>query len=191
MARCYSVRVQNRQSPVAARLPALWLISDARNDAVLERALARLPRGSGLVFRHYHLSPGARRARFKMLARTARRFGHSIVLAGDLRKARAWGADGSYGTPGQVSRGPCTLRLATVHTLKELAQAHRARADAVLLSPIFATASHPGGATLGAIRARLLAARARAPAIALGGMTAHRARVHGFSRWAAIDGLSA
>ena len=54
-------------------LPLIWLLSDARNDAQLEQALADLPRGSGFVFRHYHLSPEARRARFDTLAALARR----------------------------------------------------------------------------------------------------------------------
>ena len=56
MARCYSGAMQNRQS-----LPQLWLLSDARNDAGLEQALRRLPRGSGFVLRHYHLPPAERR----------------------------------------------------------------------------------------------------------------------------------
>ncbi|MEE4451803.1 thiamine phosphate synthase [Novosphingobium resinovorum] len=185
MARCYSVPVPNRQSSlVASSLPRLWLISDARNDAVLERALAKLPRGSGLIFRHYHLPSDERRTRFHAFARTARRFGHVVVLAGDARQARRWGADGAYGAV--LARGPQVLRLVTVHSLRELARARRA--DAVLLSPVFATASHPGGRSLGPVRFRLLAARARVPVIALGGMTAHRAR--GIGRWAAIDGLS-
>jgi len=178
--------VPNRQPSVSA----LWLVSDARNDAVLERALARLPRGSGLVLRHYHLPPAERRARFAALARVARRFGHVAVLAGTAREARAWRADGAYGPPQRLARGPRTLRLAAVHSLRELGQARRMRADAVLLSPVFATASHPGGRVLGAVRWKLLAARSAVPAIALGGMTAQRARGYGVTRWAAIDGLS-
>lgn len=190
MARCYNVRVKNRQPPVAARLPALWLVSDARNDAVLERAMDRLPRGSGLIFRHYHLSPHARRARFTTLKRKARQRGHVVVLAADARTAKSWGAAGVYGAPDRVSRAHGLLRLATVHKLREIAGAHRARAHAVLLSPVFATASHPGGASLGPVRWRLLAARAYVPVIALGGMTARRAQAHRIARWAAIDGLS-
>lgn len=188
--RCYSVRVKNRQPPVAARPPALWLVSDARNDAVLERAIAGLPRGSGLIFRHYHLSPAARRARFDVLKHKARKLGHVVVLAADARTARLWGADGIYGAPDRMRRAPGLLRLATVHTLREIAAAHSVDADAVLLSPVFTTASHPGAVFLGPVRWRLLAARARVPVIALGGMTAHRARAHRIARWAAIDGLS-
>ncbi|HSJ77794.1 MAG TPA: thiamine phosphate synthase, partial [Erythrobacter sp.] len=52
--------------------PHLWLLSDARNDGGLERALSRLPRGSGFIYRHYHLPPVERVARFRSLARLAR-----------------------------------------------------------------------------------------------------------------------
>ncbi|HUD27270.1 MAG TPA: thiamine phosphate synthase [Novosphingobium sp.] len=186
MARCYSVPVKNRQPS----LPLLWLVSDARNDAGLEAALARLPRRSGLVFRHYHLPPVERRARFATLLRVARRFGHFVVLSGDASTARQWGADGAYGSAEGLTRGPRTMRLVTVHDLRELASAHLARADAVLLSPVFPTASHPLGKVLGPVRFRLLAQRALVPVIALGGMTAHRARATRIVRWAAIDGLS-
>jgi len=170
-------------------LPSIWLISDARNDAQLERILASLPRGSGLIYRHYHLSPDERRARFDRLAALVRGQGHRLVLAGTAREARAWRADGAYGSPAQLARGPATLRLVTAHSLAQIAMAHRARADAILLSPVFATRSHPGVRTLGPLRLRLLTARAGVPIIALGGMTAPRARRIGATRWAAIDGL--
>lgn len=169
-------------------LPKLWLISDARNDAVLAAALARLPRGSGFIFRHYHLDPRDRWARFEVLKRTAHRHGHWIVLAGTVAQARQWRADGAYGSPDLLSRGPAFQRLATAHDLREIGRVRRA--TAILLSPVFATASHPGGKTLGAVRFRALAGRARVPVIALGGMTAQSARLLQWARWAAINGLS-
>ena len=170
-------------------LPHIWLISDARNDLVLEAALKRLPRGSGLIYRHYHLSPAARRARFDWLARIARSSGHLVILAGSAKEARAWGADGAYGAARRLARGSKSIRLAAVHSLRELALARRA--DAVLLSPVFPTRSHPGGAMLGAVRFLLLARRSRLPVIALGGMNSACARQLGAPRWAAIDGLTA
>lgn len=169
-------------------LPAIWLVTDARNDARLEAALAKLPRGSGLIFRHYHLAAGERRARFDRLARTARRRGHVVILAGSAQEARRWRADGAYGAPAQM-RGP-GLRLVTAHSLTEIAAARRVRADAILLSPAFATRSHPGARPLGPLRFRLLAARAGMAVIALGGMNAPRARRLGAKRWAAIDGIA-
>lgn len=170
-------------------LPGVWLVSDARNDGWLEAALRKLPRGSALIYRHYHLAPAERRARFDRLAALARRRGHLVVLAGTAREARAWRADGAYGAAGRLARGPVALRLVTAHSLTEIGMARRARADAIVLSPVFATRSHPQARALGVVRFRLLAMRADAAAVALGGMDWARIRRLKWNRWAAIDGL--
>lgn len=169
-------------------LPAVWLISDARNDAVLERAIARMPRGGGFIYRHYHLPPDERRARFTALARLARARGLCVVWAGSMAQARRMGADGAYGDSRRTASGGRGLRLVTVHSLREMARARRA--DILLLSPVFATRSHAGAAGLGPLRFRLMARHAGAPVIALGGMGKAQARRLGWPRWAAIDGLS-
>lgn len=155
-------------------LPAIWLLSDARNDSAIEAALRRMPRGSGFIYRHYHLPPAERRARFARLARIARARGHLVFLAGTRHEARRWGADGAYGAD-----------LATAHSLRELGRI--GRASAVLLSPVFPTRSHPGATTLGPLRFRLLAGRSPVPVIALGGMDPRRARRLGWPSWAGID----
>lgn len=179
------------RQPVTGTLPRVWLLSDERNDGALERTLAQLPRGSGFVFRHYHLAPAARRRRFAHLLRAARRRGHWVMLGGSPRLAQAWGADGSYGPPlahpgARISSG----RLATAHDGREIAAANRSRALAVMISPVFPTRSHPGASCLGRVRLLLLARHTRLPVIALGGMTAQRARALPVHGWAAIDGLS-
>jgi thiamine-phosphate pyrophosphorylase len=177
--------------PRPARLPALWLLSDARNDGVLEAALRRLPRGSGFVYRHYHLDGPERLARFRQLQRVARSRGHVVVLADSALTAREWGAHGVYGAPLALwPRRSGLLQVATAHDMREMTQAARKRVDAVLLSPAFATRSHPGAPALGPVRWRLLAARSTVPVIALGGMTPRTARRLGWPCWAAIDGLS-
>jgi thiamine-phosphate pyrophosphorylase len=194
MARCYSACVRHRypplQRPPRSDLPKLWLISDARTDAQLERTLDRLPRGSGFIFRHYHLPAPERRRRFGQLKRRAERRGHVVVLSASAAQAKRWGAGGSYGPPKRLAHGPALLRLVTVHRPAELAAAHRSRADSVLISPVFATGSHPGAPALGPLRFRLLAQRSRVPVIALGGMDARRARRIGAARWAAITSLA-
>ena len=158
---------------------------------MLERALAALPRGSGLIYRHYHLDGPERLARFRVLRRAARARGHCVVLADSALTAREWGADGIYGAPRSLwPRRAGLIHLATAHNMAELGLAARLGADAALLSPVFPTATHPGGRTLGAVRFRLLARQAALPVIALGGMSAPRARALGWPRWAAIDGLS-
>ena len=186
MARCYSEGMAKRQTNKRTPVPCLVLISDARNDAALERSLARLPRGSALVFRHYHLPPAQRRVRFARLRRLARAHGITVIGA---RVPRGWGADGVYGTPREISALP-GLRLATAHSLAEVGAAVRARADAILLSPVFPTRSHPGGAVLGPVRFALIARQSPVPVIALGGMTRRRAATLPVHGWAAIDGLT-
>jgi thiamine-phosphate pyrophosphorylase len=176
-ARRYNGRMRSRHND----LPRVWVVTDARNDAALDAAVRRLPRGSGVIYRHHHLTARQRRRRFAELQRLCRRFGHRLILAGTPRQARRWGADGAYGPPDPG------LTLASVHSLREIGRANRLASDALLLSPVYPTRSHLAEPPLGRVRFLLLARRARAPVIALGGMTAQRFRglpVHG---WAAID----
>lgn len=178
--------MHRRQPP-----PRLWLMTDERQGDALWTALARLPRGAGIVFRHYSLAPGERRRLFERVRRIAARRGLVLVLAGDARTARAWGADGCHG---RDAAGPrAGLRTMSAHSARELVTARRAGADLVFLSPVFATRSHPGGGTLGRVRFGLLARQAAMPVIALGGMDGGRARALaalGASGWAAIDAWS-
>ena len=166
-------------------LPLLWLLSDARNDAGLEEALRTLPSGSGFVFRHYHLAPDARRARFDALRKVAKARGHSVIVAGDPVGADA---DGAYGAAERIAKAP-GLRLATAHNGEEIARAIAAGADGIFLSPVFPTRSHPGADTLGVHGFHMLAKRSAIPVIALGGMTPETARLLDWPRWGAIDGF--
>lgn len=173
----------SKRYPSLNPIPPLWLLSDARNDAVLEAVLKRLSKGSGFIFRHYHLNEAERFARYQRLRRLCRMRGIWVVLSGTEAQARRWRADAAYGEGAAI---------ATAHSLRELRKAHAAQA--VLLSPVHATRSHPGAKSLGAVRFLMLAKAARVPVIALGGMTARRARAlpmgRGIHGWAAIDGLS-
>ena len=126
-----------------------------------------------MIFRHYRLPPRQRAARLKQIRRLCRRFGHRLEIAGE-----------GYGPPAPHRR------LATAHDLREIGRANRFGAEAVLLSPVHATRSHPGALALGRVKFLLLARRTRMPVIALGGMTAARFRGLKAHGWAAIDGLS-
>jgi len=64
-------------------------------------------------------------------------------------------------------------------------------ADAVLLSPVFATRSHPGAPTLTPARSRMMARASLVPVLALGGVNARNSGLlTGFSGIAAIDALN-
>jgi thiamine-phosphate pyrophosphorylase len=91
----------------------------------------------------------------------------------------------------RARRGRGLLLTAAVHGRRGLARARRLRADAVLVSPVFPTRSHPGARALGPLRWAALARRAGRPAIALGGIGPGNAGR--LPRWAAglaaIDGF--
>lgn len=158
-------------------LPRLWLMTDERQGEGLWAALERLPKGAGVVFRHYGLAPGERRQMFRKLQIIARRR-QLLLLVGGCGP-RGGGVHGGRG-PG--------LRSASAHNLAELKTAERLGASLVFLSPAFPTRSHPGARTLGPVRFGLIARQARIPVIALGGMDLRRARrlphIYG---WAGID----
>jgi thiamine-phosphate pyrophosphorylase len=157
-------------------LPRLWLMTDERQGEDLWEALERLPKGSGVVFRHYGLAAGERRKLFERVRRVAKRRRLLLFAAGGLR------GDGVHGGRGGG------LRSAPAHNLRELKTVERSGATLVFLSPAFPTRSHPGARPLGPVRFGLIAAQARVPVIALGGMDQRKARrlphIYG---WAGID----
>lgn len=175
----------------ARPLPTLWLMTDERQGESLWPALRRLPRGSGVVVRHYNLNAAERRALFDRIRRIGKARGLTVLLAGSPREAAAWRADGVHGDARHAVRP--LLRTASVHSPREMVAAHRAGIDLIFLSPVFATRSHPGAPALGRVRFGLMMRHARLPVAALGGMTPKRARsmaVLGISGWAAIDAWS-
>ncbi|HEU0134478.1 MAG TPA: thiamine phosphate synthase [Allosphingosinicella sp.] len=156
-------------------LPRLWLMTDERQGEGLWDALERLPRGSGVVFRHYGLAPAERRRLFDRVRKVARR--RRLLLLAGGKEVRG---DGVHGGRRGFS--------ASAHGLRELKTAERRGAKLVFLSPAFPTRSHPGARALGPVRFGLIASQARIPVIALGGMSARKARrlphIYG---WAGID----
>ncbi|OYY79595.1 MAG: thiamine phosphate synthase [Sphingomonas sp. 28-62-20] len=170
-------------------LPRLWLMTDERMGESLRDAIERLPRGSGIVFRHYGLPAATRRALFQQVMQTARRRRLIVVRGGADRLGR-----GDSGQHGRIARRDRGLKTWPAHNARELIAGQRAGADLIFVAPVFATRSHPGARPLGTLRALALARQARVPAIALGGMNARRGRMLiglGFYGWAAIDAWAA
>ena len=157
-------------------------MTDERLGDALWVALKRLPRGSGVVFRHYETPAKERRALFRRVMRVARARGLLVVCAGEPAGA---GADGTHNR-----RGPGLL-TAAAHDRRDAAAALRRGAHLLFVSPVFGTRSHPGAEALGARGARRVAQGMPVVRIALGGMDSRGFReLSGFDGWAAIDAWS-
>lgn len=174
-------------------LPEIWLMTDKRNDSELESAIRKLPNGSGMVFRHYHLDQNARAERFAELLGLAKRKGHLVMLADHPRLARKWGADGVHGRHWKRKDTAGLLHSAPVHDILEMREAKGNGVDLYFLSPAFATRSHVGSKPLGISQLSRLNQLCAGPVILLGGMNQKRFRANSHLRaygWAAIDALS-
>lgn len=163
------------------------MTDEARLPDPLAAARA-LPRGSIVVVRS-RTDPAP-------LARAMLKLRHVVVLiAGDPELASRLGADGAHlpeARAGEAAhwraRFASMIITASAHSLRALGAAH---VDAVFLSPVFPSKSHPGRKALTPARANLIARQARVPVYALGGIDANNAGLlHGFAGIAAIGALT-
>jgi thiamine-phosphate pyrophosphorylase len=184
----------NARSPHAGRVPSLVLLTDDDRLADPLAAARALPRGAMVVVRS---RDAARRMTLaeKMMA-IANTRALVVLIANDARLAEQCGADGLHLSEAQAHLAahwralrPRWFITAAAHDLRGAPRDKSV--DALLLSPVFATRSHPGAAALTPVRANRIASALRVPVYALGGVTARNARLlHGFSGIAAIGALS-
>ncbi len=155
-----------------AGAPVLWLFTDATRLPDPLAAAAALPRGlAGVVLRQQDAALGAKLAR---LCRSRRLL---LAVAGDAGLAARLHAathlrNGRW--PGLPRRA--IFLTASAHDAAGLRRAKRAGAQAIFLSPAFATASHPGARPLGPVRWCRLAAQAQDRVFALGGVNGGNVR---------------
>mgnify|MGYP001809657315 CR=1 FL=1 len=191
-----------RQSGTRPPVPRLLLVTDQQRLPDPMAAIARLPVGSGVLFRHHECPQRALLAR--RIARACREKRLILLVANDWRLAGAIGADGVHLAENLARtgiNGPCRwwlrrhrkLLSVAAHSPRALMQANRLGADFCLLSPVFPSNTHPGKPGLGPIRFARSSKLCKIPVLALGGVNQHSwrrlppASAHGA---AAIDGLS-
>jgi thiamine-phosphate pyrophosphorylase len=135
----------------------------------------------------------------RRLVRLARRRGVKFFVGADSALAVAVGADGVH-LPERLAHRPGVNRrlgrrfvvTAAAHGLPAILRANRSAIDAIVLSPVFPSASPSAGRPLGPRRFAVLARAAGAPVYALGGVdavTARRLRRSGAIGVAAVSAL--
>ncbi|MEX2642656.1 MAG: thiamine phosphate synthase [Acetobacterales bacterium] len=180
--------VRRLQRPQVPGLPRLLMMTDERRLPDPLPAARRLPPGSGIVLRHY--GDPRRAAIGAALARLCRQRGLVLLVGDDIALATALRAEGIHLPERRLlemaRRGETLRRLHTrpgggrrlvtvaAHSPATLRTACRMGADAVLLGPVFATASHPGARGIGAATFTRWTRQSPLPVYALGGIDAGR-----------------
>lgn len=151
---------------------SLIAMTDPERFAVPEEMLQLLPRGSVLIWRAYGES--ASPSRMRTLAALVRSKGSVLLIAGHPQAGSQIGIDGLHlperalrrrfenGYVRLADRGNARLAVtAACHSERAVLAAAAAGVDAVLISPVFPTRSHPEAKPLGVIRFAHLARFAR------------------------------
>jgi thiamine-phosphate pyrophosphorylase len=177
----------------AGRIPSLILMTDDQRLEDPMTAARLLPRGSMVIVRS-RLAPQRAQLASQLIS-LARQRGLIVLVAEDPLLARRCGADGLHLPEARAReafhwRAQCPRWLITVaaHSLCAAMQARGA--DAVLLSPIFPTESHPDRAALAPARANAIARHSRLPVYALGGIDLRNAGLIAGANYAGIAAIS-
>jgi thiamine-phosphate pyrophosphorylase len=162
-------------------LPPLLFFTDPVRTPRPERVIARLPRGSAVVFRAFGAADAE--AQGVALARIARKRGVLFLVGADCVLAWRLRADGIHLPQHLAGRAGAIARLrrrflvtAAAHDLPTALRARRAGVHAIVVSPVFDSASPSAAAPMGVRRFARLILRAAMPAYALGGVDAKTVR---------------
>jgi thiamine-phosphate pyrophosphorylase len=174
-------------------LPRAFFVTDPVRTADMLAIAQRLPRGFGIVWRHFGAADRLESGR--KLARLCRRRGLVLLVSADPMLAARIGAHGVHWPEARLRgfrlRPAGMIETAAAHSPWAIARAARLGIDAVIVSPVFPSRSPSADRPLGALRFREMARTAAIPVYALGGLNAAnaaRAMTHA-AGWAAIDGV--
>jgi thiamine-phosphate pyrophosphorylase len=157
-------------------LPPLILMSDQERLPDPVPLASRLPPGAAVMVRHR--DPYARRRLAERLTPLCRAHALRLIVADDAALARDIDAFGLHlpeeraaaADAGTVRRQWTGMLSVAAHSPKAVRRAAAIGADAAVLSPVFATPSHPDARAIGVMRFHAWCRGARLPVYALGGV---------------------
>jgi thiamine-phosphate pyrophosphorylase len=178
-------------------LPRLLFVTDPVRTPDPEAVAARLPAGSGVIYRPFGAPDAPRCAAALKAIATAR--GLVLLIGGDEALAMACAADGVHLPEALIDKGaglrrahPDWILTAAAHSL-DAARRAAAGCDAVLASTVFASNSASAGPPMGARAFAALVQAAPLPVYALGGVnvrTAPDLAGSGAQGFAMVEGLT-
>lgn len=158
-----------------AGLPATIFLTDRQRIADTAQVIRTLPRHSLVIIRDYDVQDRADYV--KEMVTLSRRYGHKVLVGGDIRLALCTRADGVHFPEREVNKAlgckrhrPYWMVSTSAHSAKTLRRIAKGGLDFAMLSPVFPTKSHPGAKTLGMARFRGIGKAAALPLYPLGGI---------------------
>jgi thiamine-phosphate pyrophosphorylase len=163
-----------------AKLPSLFAMTDPERTPDVVAYAKGLPDGAGLILRHFGQTKPRMASMDLAGVASAKKLVYLIGADPDL--AAVVGAKGVHWPERQPKEAasykrhqPSRLMTMAAHGAEGIAAAKAAKADAVILGPVFKSASASAGAPLGVACFTELVAGSDLPVYALGGITAKNA----------------
>lgn len=183
--------------PGAKPLPRLIFVTDPARTPDPAAVAARLPAGSGVIYRAFGAPDALEQVRG--LAAIARARGLLLLIGADAALAEAVGAHGVHLPERDLARAKGLKAIhtdwiitAAAHSLEAARLAAEFGCDAVLASTVFASASPSAGPPMGAQAFAAFVAAAPLPVYALGGVnvkTAPELVSSGAAGFAMVEGF--
>jgi len=165
---------------IALGLPDLYAVTDSHRHGGPDGLLAHLPQalrgGLRLIqVREPGMAPDQRVQFARRIAALAEPYGARVLLAGSALEARRAGLSGLHATAAELRRTThrpaVKFWLASCHDGADLRFAEELGADAAVISPVLTSAAHPDRPPIGWEGLQRLAAGARLPVYAQGGVS--------------------
>ena len=156
-------------------LPPFFYFTDDQRGGDPLYVAPHLPKGCGIIFRHYNSKKRAELAFY--LSKICKKRDLSLFIAKTPELAQEVNAAGCHLPDHRISalpvlkaQYPQLVFSAACHSERSLLKAQDLGAVFAFLSPLFATRSHPGASSLGVIKAQKIIKDISFPVFALGGV---------------------
>ncbi len=156
-----------------------FFFTNRKRCADLSSVIKNLPKNSAIIFREYDLEAPEREKLATEIMQICRKYGHKILIGKNLELARKLRADGVHFSdhdqlPLQILNRknlPQKFILSVAcHNFLSVLKLRKLKIDAIFISPIFLTKSHPNAQPLGLQRLSRIILKTKSSIYALGGV---------------------
>lgn len=194
-----TAQILYNQRPKPSRLSPLILMTEAKRLSYIENAVARLPEGSAVIYRHFGAED--RHVRAATLRKLTTKLHHQFLIGDDPELAVESGADGVHFRRDAKVEAPNVWRQKKPHWLITMAglkigtySGDLSGLDGLFLSSIFPSQSPSAGHPIGVEALTGFAGQLNIPIFALGGIspeTAPELVGSGAAGLAGVSGITA